>query len=179
MNSPLVRSASRHSITEAGLGSCIDHLGAFLDAQDHGDKGHGALTDLGMQTRPEYKERSVRGVHVTLPPGAEPELPNGGRRLYFFDPDLHLPMLIITYDDQNQEVEYYHYDRADRPGRPRRRRLQPGEAVERFQDGEQMKGDGAIKHPPVTMAASPAGSGSRPTFSRLLLIFLRSHVLLD
>ncbi len=115
VNSPLVRSASRHSITEAGLGSCIDHLGAFLDAQDHGDKGRGALTDLGMQTRPEYKERPVRGVQVTLPPGAEPELPNGGKRLYFFDPDLHLPMLIITYDDRNQEVEYYHYDRLIAP----------------------------------------------------------------
>ncbi len=115
VNSPLVRSASRHSITDAGLGSCIDRLGALLDAQEHGDRSRGVLTDLGMQTRPEYKGRPVRGVELTLPPGAEAELPRGGKRLYFFDPDLHVPMLILTFDDKNQEVEYYHYDRLIAP----------------------------------------------------------------
>ena len=115
VNSPMVRSASRHSITDAGLGSCIDRLGVFLDAQERGDRSRGVVTDLGMQTRPEFKSGPVRAAAVSLPPGAEPELTNGGRRLYFFDPDLHLPMLIVTYDDRNQEVEYYHYDRLIAP----------------------------------------------------------------
>ena len=115
VNSPLVRSASRHSITDAGLGACIDRLGAYLDAQEHGDKSRGALTDLGMQSRPEYKDRPVRGLELAIPPGAESELPNGGKRFYFFDPDLHLPMLIVTFDDRNQEVEYYRYDRLIAP----------------------------------------------------------------
>jgi len=115
LNSPLVRSASRHSITEAGLGSCIDRLGAYLDAQERGDRSRGALTDLGMQTRPEFHNKPARALQVAIAPGVETELANGGKRLYFFDPDLHLPMLIVTYDDRNQEVEYYHYDRLIAP----------------------------------------------------------------
>jgi len=115
LDNSMVRSASRHSIADAGLGACIDRIGMHLDAQERGDKSRGVLTDLGMTTRPEYKDKPVRGVQLTLPPGAEPELPNGGRRFYFFDPDLHLPLLILTYDDRNQEVEYYHYDRLIAP----------------------------------------------------------------
>jgi len=117
VNSPMVRSASRHAITDAGLGACIDRLGGWLDANERGDKSHGVLTDLGLQKRPEpdFHDQPVRAVQLTIPPGAEAELPNGGRRLYFFDPDKHLPMLITTYDDKNQEVEYYHYDRLLAP----------------------------------------------------------------
>ena len=114
LDNPMVRSASRHSIADAGLGACIGHLGARLDAQEHGDTSRGAVKDLGQQKRPEFAQ-PVRAVEVTLPARAEAELPRGGRRLYFFDPDLHIPMLILTYDDRNQEVEYYHYDRLIAP----------------------------------------------------------------
>jgi hypothetical protein len=114
LDSPQVRSASRHPVTDAGLGACIDHLTAALDAQDRGDRNAGAVRDLGLQKRPEFSA-PVRGVEVTLPPGLEAELPKGGRRFYYFDPDLHLPTLVLTYDERNQEVEYYHYDRLMAP----------------------------------------------------------------
>jgi hypothetical protein len=42
-------------------------------------------------------------------------LPRGGRRLYCFDPDSHLPLLVITRNDQGQEVEFYRYDRLQTP----------------------------------------------------------------
>lgn len=115
VDSILVRSASRHSITEAGIGAGIDRLGALLDAQEHGDKSRGVLTDLGLQKRPEY-DQPVRGAELVIPAGVEPELPNGGRRQFFFDPEYHLPLLAVTHDDKNQEVEYYHYDRLLAPG---------------------------------------------------------------
>jgi hypothetical protein len=115
LDNSMVRSASRHSIAEAGLGACIDRIGLSLEAQERGDKSRGVVTDLGMQTRPEYKDKPVRAMQLALAPGVEPELPRGGRRFYYFDPDLHLPLLVITYDEKNQEVEYYHYDRLIAP----------------------------------------------------------------
>ncbi len=115
VDSLLVRSASRHSITEAGIGAGIDRIGALLDAQEHGNKSRGVLTDLGLQKRPEY-DQPVRGAELVIPAGVEPELPNGGRRQFFFDPEYHLPLLLVTHDDKNQEVEYYHFDRLLAPG---------------------------------------------------------------
>jgi hypothetical protein len=114
VDSSLVRSASRHSITEAGIGTCIDRIGALLDAQERGDRRHGVLTDLGAQNRPEFSQ-PVRGAELVMPPGAEAELPKCGRRLFFFDAEHHVPMLVITYDNRNQEVEYYLYDRLQAP----------------------------------------------------------------
>ena len=115
IDSSLVRSASRHSITEAGIGACIDRLGAQLDAQERGDKSHGVLTDLGMQKRPEFA-RPVRAAQITIPAGIETDLLNGGRRLFFLEPDRnYLSFLLMTYDDKNQEVEYYFYDRVEAP----------------------------------------------------------------
>ena len=114
VDSPLVRSASRHSITEAGLGACVERFGALLDAQERGDHSHGVLTDLGAQNRPEFT-KPVYGAETTIPPGVETELPKGGRRLFYFDAEHHLPMLVITFDHRNQEVEYYHYDRLQAP----------------------------------------------------------------
>jgi hypothetical protein len=114
VDSSLVRSASRHSITEAGIGSCVIRFGELLDAQERGDRSHGAVTDLGAQNRPEFSQ-PVRGAEQVIPPGAETELPKGGRRHFYFDAEHHLPMLVITYDNRNQEVEYYHYDRLEAP----------------------------------------------------------------
>jgi hypothetical protein len=53
----------------------------------------------------------VPAAEHVIPPGVEDGLPRGGRRLYFFDPDHHLPLLVITRDDKGQEVEYYLHDR--------------------------------------------------------------------
>jgi hypothetical protein len=114
VDSILVRSASRHPITAAGIGASIDRIGALLDARDRGDQRPGTLNDLGLQTREEFPHPLDTVEHV-IPPGVEPELPRGGRRLYYFDPESHLPVLVQARDDRGQEVEYYRYDRFQYP----------------------------------------------------------------
>jgi Protein of unknown function (DUF1571) len=109
IDSPLVRSASRHSITEAGIGSCVEHLSRIIDGMDRGERKLGVLRDLGLQQRPEYSTPMPMIEHI-IPPGLEAELPRGGKRQYGFDPSTHLPVLVITRDDKGQEVEYYRYD---------------------------------------------------------------------
>jgi hypothetical protein len=113
-DSVLARAKSRHPITDAGISHCIDSLTALLDAQERGDRRKGSLTVLAPQRRPEYPQ-PVEVLEHVLPPGVEPELPRGGRRLMYFDPELRLPMLVVTYDDKGQEVEYYRYDRLQAP----------------------------------------------------------------
>jgi hypothetical protein len=111
---PLVRSASRHPITDAGIDHCVESLSALFDAQERGDRRHGTLTVLPPQQRPEYPQ-PVETLERLIPPGIESELPNGGRRLMYFDPDWKLPLLVVTYDDKGNEVEYYRYDRLMTP----------------------------------------------------------------
>lgn len=113
-DNPLVRAASRHPITDAGICRCVETLVALLDAQEHGDRRKGTLTVLAPQRRPEYPQ-PLETVERLIPPGVEPELPRGGRRLMFFDPQCRLPMLVITYNDKDNEVEYYRYDRLMTP----------------------------------------------------------------
>jgi hypothetical protein len=110
VDSILVRNASRHPITEAGVGATIDRLGQILAAVERGDKGHGTVLYLGMQNRPEFPA-AVEAIETVIPAETEPALPRGGRRMIFFDRDSHLPVLIVTRDDRGQEVEYYRYDR--------------------------------------------------------------------
>ena len=33
----------------------------------------------------------------------------------FFNPEWQLPMLVITYDEKGNEIEYYHFDRLMTP----------------------------------------------------------------
>jgi hypothetical protein len=113
-DSLLARSASRHPITDAGICHCIESLTALVDAQERGDRRRGALTAIAPQRRPEYPE-PVETLEWKLPAGVEPNLPRGGRRLLCFDPEWHLPMLVVTFDDKGQQVEYYRYDRLQAP----------------------------------------------------------------
>jgi hypothetical protein len=113
-DSELVRSASRHPITQAGICASVERLGALLAAEERGDKKVGTLKLLGAQKRPEFT-RPLDAVEHVIPPGAEEALRRGGRRLYFFDPDTNLPTLVTTHDDKDQEVEYYYYDRFQFP----------------------------------------------------------------
>jgi hypothetical protein len=110
VDSALVKSASRHSITEAGIGALIEHLGSALENAAHDDAKRGSLTYLGEQTRPEFSTPR-EAVEEIIVAGADPSLPRGGRRLWYFDPDNHLPVLVLTYDDAKREVEYYLYDK--------------------------------------------------------------------
>jgi hypothetical protein len=108
-DSPMVRNSSRHSITDAGIGSLIDRFGALIAANEKGDRRWGTLTYLGPQKRPEF-DAPVEAAEQVIPPGADKDLPRGGRRLWTFDPKNHLPALLVTNDDRGHEVEYYLHD---------------------------------------------------------------------
>jgi hypothetical protein len=114
LDSIFVRSASRYPITEAGIGASIERLQIALDAQDRGDQQRGTFTALPLQQRPEFAQ-PVEAIEQIIPPGRDPDLPRGGRRLYCFDPDWHLPLLVVTRDAEGHEVEYYRYDRLQAP----------------------------------------------------------------
>ncbi len=109
-----VRNASRHPITEAGIGSSIERLGTVVAGVSRGDPGAGALKVLPALVRPEFS-RPVMALEHVIPAGVEGPLPGGGRRLYCFDPENNLPVLIQTRDSRGQEVEYYFYDRLQFP----------------------------------------------------------------
>jgi hypothetical protein len=109
-----VRSASRHSITEAGIGEIIERSGRLLDAVAKGDARYGSVKYLGPVKRPEY-DAPLETAEQTLPPGTDPTLPRGGKRWILFDPASRLPVLIITHDETGHEVEYYCYDRLEYP----------------------------------------------------------------
>jgi hypothetical protein len=115
-DSVFVRGASRHPLTEAGLGASVERLGHVLVALDRGDQRRGTLSDLGSIVRPEFG-RPIPAVEHIIPPGLDPNLPRGGRCLYGFDPDNNLPVLVAVRDERGQEVEYYFYDRLQFPVR--------------------------------------------------------------
>lgn len=99
-----VRAASRHAITDTGLGHLIERFGALV-----GGPGGTTLRYAGRQKRPEFAH-PVDVVEQLIPPNAEGQLPQGGRRLWAFDPIGHLPCLVVTSDHTGHEVEYYCYD---------------------------------------------------------------------
>jgi len=109
-DSPLIKSKSRYPITEAGMGGIIERFGKLVDAVERGDTRQGTIKYLGKIVRPEFSDK-VAAVMQTMGPGADPLLPKGGQRLWFFDSHTHLPALVITHDDSGREVEYYCYDR--------------------------------------------------------------------
>src|SRR5262249_54657539 len=86
-----------------------DRIGDLLDAAQKGDTRHGIPRCLGTIKRPEFAS-PVEAAELILPPGCDPLLPKGGRRLLAFDPTTHLPALLITQDETGREVEYYCYD---------------------------------------------------------------------
>jgi Protein of unknown function (DUF1571) len=109
-DSMLVRANSRHSITQAGVGTLIDRFGRLIAAMEKGDTTQGTLTHLGKVKRAEFC-MPIEGVEWKIPPRVDPSLPKGGRRWCYVDPECSLPALIITHDERGQEVEYYRYDR--------------------------------------------------------------------
>jgi hypothetical protein len=114
VDSVLVKSASRHSITDAGIGALVEHFGNALEIAARGDPKRGSLTYLGEQTRPEFSSPREAAEQIIVA-GADPSLPRGGRRLWYFDPESHLPVLVLTYDNAKREVEYYLYDKFQYP----------------------------------------------------------------
>ena len=107
-DSPLIRNESRHSISDAGVGHLIDNFGTVVEAAERGNLSlH--VKYLGLARRSELGA-PVEAVQNDIPPGIDPQLPHGGRCLWYFDPANHLPVLLITYDERGQEVEFYCYD---------------------------------------------------------------------
>jgi hypothetical protein len=117
-DSIFVRMASRHPVTEAGIGASVERLVALVDALDRGDSRRGSVTSVGTQQRPDFEGSPVLAmIEHAVPPGIDASLPRGGKRLYGFDSQSHLPVLLTTRDDKGQEVEYYRYDRLQYPVR--------------------------------------------------------------
>jgi hypothetical protein len=87
----------------------IDGFGVLVDASEKKDTRLGTLSYLGSVRRHEFPS-PCEGAEQIIPPGAEPQLPQGGRRLWAFDVASGLPTLIITQNEVGQEVEYYCYD---------------------------------------------------------------------
>lgn len=110
VDSPLVRAANRHPITDAGFGSMIEKMGAVLTAMERDHMRLGKFTALGLQQRPDYDSPLYMMEH-TLPPGVDDDVPRGGRRLFGFRPDNFMPVLSILYDHRDQEIEYNRFDR--------------------------------------------------------------------
>lgn len=109
-----VRSKSRHTITEAGIGSIVATFGRHLAAAEKDPTRINTLKYLGPVKRPEC-DTPMEGVEQIVLPGEEKILIKGGRRWFFFDPATGLPALLITHDQADHEVEYYCYDRIQFP----------------------------------------------------------------
>jgi Protein of unknown function (DUF1571) len=109
-DSLLVRSASRYPITEAGIGAMITRFGRTLDAAGRPGGEGVVLKYVGPVQRPEYGV-PLEEVECQFPPGREPDIPQGGRRLVFFDSATKFPVLSMTYDTAGREVDYYCFDR--------------------------------------------------------------------
>jgi len=112
-DSPMVRARSRYPVNEAGVAAAVERFGRALAAVEQGRPGAGTMRYLGPQRRPEI-DGPVYLVEQTVPPGQEEHLARGGRRLIGFHGDNGLPVLMQTWDDRNQEVEFYVYDRWQR-----------------------------------------------------------------
>jgi hypothetical protein len=113
-DSLLVRSSSRYSIYDSGIGSLVERFGRLVNATSRGDMRLGTLKYLGPVRRPEY-DHPCEAFEQIIPPGAEQFLPRGGRRLWIFDPTLKLIVLTTAQDETGHDVEYYCYDRLQFP----------------------------------------------------------------
>ena len=110
INSPLTRSSTRYSITDTGFLSMINRMASSVEAVNRGTYAGGSVTALGPVRRPEFPGE-VDAVEVKIPAGAEKEFPGGGKRLMCFSKGNNLPVLLITWDEKGQEMEYMKYDR--------------------------------------------------------------------
>jgi hypothetical protein len=119
-DSPLVRSKSRHSIRESGLGISAGRFAAAVAKVEAGKLPPDALKYGGVLKREEFGDAPLEGVEQTVRAGEEEGLPGGGVRHWFFDarpgsPSAGLPVLVVLYDDKGKEVEYYRYTQVKAP----------------------------------------------------------------
>ena len=113
---PLVKSKTRYSIREAGLGTPIARVAGWVAKAEAGKIPADNLTYLGEVNRKEYAYPLV-GVQLKLRPGDDAHMPNGGMRQWFFDPKADsasyaFPVLIIATEPNGKEVEYYLFEKV-------------------------------------------------------------------
>jgi hypothetical protein len=110
LNSFLVKTANRHPITDAGMGAIIDRLNRILEANQRGDNHLGKITGQGVKPHADWGG-PLEGLEIILPPGADDDVPNGGRSLVYFDPVSHLPVITSLRDEHDFELDYNRFDR--------------------------------------------------------------------
>ena len=99
----LVRSNSRHTINEAGIGAMIDRYGKLVQNQPS------SLSYQGQVRKPEYAN-PLEEVLQTINAGQDPLLAKGGSRRWYFDSQTSLPVMLMTWNAERQLVELYAYD---------------------------------------------------------------------
>lgn len=109
-----VTSKSRFDIRNGGMAMSIEWFGRVLAQMEKDPTQAQRMRYVGPKPRRE-RESGLVAVEETIPPGWEPLLPKGGRRMTHFDadpasPSNGLPILIVTLDDSGREVEYYWFD---------------------------------------------------------------------
>jgi hypothetical protein len=107
----IVKEKSRYSIREAGHATPIKRVGSWVVKVETGKIPAQNLRYLGTVNRKEIPH-ALTGVELTLRPGDDPLMPNGGTRRWFFDtnpdsPACGFPVLIIATEPSGKEVEYY------------------------------------------------------------------------
>lgn len=109
-DSMLVKAANpHHDITDCGLSYNLKDLGNLYAAGKNPSTGV-KVTALGPVHRPE-SPKPMPGVEITLPPGYDPDLPQGGKRVIYYCPETRLPTVYLCYDEQGREQNYNAYDR--------------------------------------------------------------------
>jgi len=116
-----VTAKSRNRIYDAGFGRPLGALTKLVESAEKGTRSADTVKNLGPVERKEYKTPPT-AVEVTLLPGDDPLLPKGGKRTYYFDNDpksdaIGLPVMIITHEPGNREVEYYCFDQYRMPAK--------------------------------------------------------------
>lgn len=119
-DSPQVRSKSRHSIRESGIAISANKFIALVAKVEAGKVPADALKFAGAVKREDYPDVPLEGVEQLVPKGDE-GLPSGGTRHWFFDAkpgsvSKGLPVLVILYDGNGKELEYYRYTKIKIPG---------------------------------------------------------------
>ncbi len=120
-DSPQVRSKSRHSIRESGMAISANKFIALVAKVEAGNLPAELLKYAGSVKRADYGDAPLEGVEESVRKGDQ-GLPSGGTRHWFFDakvnsPTKGLPVLVILYDANGKELEYYRYTQITVPAK--------------------------------------------------------------
>ena len=114
-DSPRATANTRRSLLQAHVGYLIEALEQAWREQQQGSCRYGRIHYLGRQARPE-SATPLECLLQEIPAGLEKHLPRGGKRFFYLAtdarlPEFGLPVLVVTLDENEREVEYYCFDR--------------------------------------------------------------------